>query len=98
MLTYRAAYYDGSDGWMTGQVLDFPAAISQGSDLADIRRMLASALVDVAETLLLEGKPLPVPDPSVDDPDAALVEPIHLLLDAAAVVKVVPDRVGHEAT
>lgn len=94
MLTYQAAYYDAEDGWIGGQVLDFPAAISQGQGLDDARRMLASALVDVAETLILEGRSLPVPNPSLTDDDADLVEPIHLLLDAASFVRVIPERAG----
>jgi predicted RNase H-like HicB family nuclease len=94
MLTYQAAYYDAEDGWIVGQVLDFPAAISQGEGLDDARHMLASALVDVAESLILEGQPLPVPDPSVTDENADLVEPIHLLSDSASFVRVVPERTG----
>ncbi|WP_437227383.1 type II toxin-antitoxin system HicB family antitoxin [Planctomicrobium sp. SH661] len=94
MLTYRAAYYDAGDGWMGGQVLDFPAAISQGNGLDEVRRMLASALVDVAESYILDGDPLPVPNPSVNDPDAELVEPIYLLFNASSAIRVIPERVG----
>jgi hypothetical protein len=45
--------------------------------------MLASALVDMAETNLLMGEALPLPDPNCTSPDADLEEPIHLLLTAA---------------
>ena len=38
---------------------------------------LASALVDMAETNLLHGEPLPQPDPTCTDPDADLEEPIY---------------------
>lgn len=94
MLTYKAAYYDASGGWIAGEVLDFPGAVSQGQGLDDARRMLASALVDIAETLLLDGTPLPKPDPTADRPDAELVEPIYLLLDAASSVRIIPERAG----
>ena len=51
---------------------------------------LAGALVDMAETNLLFGEPLPRPDPSRADPDADLEEPIHLLLTASSRVEIVP--------
>lgn len=68
-------------------MLDFPEAISCGKDLDDARSMLASARVDVAELRWERGEPLPVPDPTVTDPD--LEEPIHLHLQASTAVKVV---------
>ena len=74
------------------QALDFPGAVTQGKDLDDAREMLQSALVDLAEVLIDQGKPLPKPDPSVSDPDAEIEEPIYLLLEAASQVKVVPVR------
>jgi hypothetical protein len=52
--------------------------------------LLASALVDMAETALLRGEALPQPDPSCTDPEADLEEPIHLLLTAASHIRVVP--------
>jgi hypothetical protein len=58
--------------------------------LEETRRLLASALVDMAETNLLHGEPLPKPDPNCTDPDADLEEPIHLLLTAATRVALVP--------
>lgn len=82
MLTYRAMYKFLDEG-VHGEVLDFPGAITAGKDLDEARRLLASALVDMAETHLLEGEPLPVPDPTRTDPDADLEEPIHLLLSTA---------------
>jgi hypothetical protein len=36
----------------------------------------------MAETNLLRGEPLPVPDPTRTDPTADLEEPIHLVLQA----------------
>ncbi len=92
MLIYKAAYYTGDDGWVTGQVLDFPGAVSQGHDLDDARRMLGAALVDMAETRMLDGQAFPVPDASQTDEDADLEEPIYLVLDAGSHVKTVVER------
>lgn len=89
MLTYRAMY-KSVDGGVHAEVLDFPGVISSSTDLDEARRMLRSALVDMAETNLLRGQPLPQPDPSSTDPEADLEEPIHLLLTAATHVAAVP--------
>jgi predicted RNase H-like HicB family nuclease len=45
------------------EALDFPGAVTQGFDLAGARVMIASAMEDLAQCLLEEGKPLPAPDP-----------------------------------
>ena len=89
MLTYKAMYKFLDQG-VHAEVLDFPGTITFGENLEDARRSLASALVDMAETNLLRGEPLPQPDPSCTDPEADLEEPIHLLLIATSRVKVVP--------
>jgi predicted RNase H-like HicB family nuclease len=89
MLTYKAMYQYIDEG-VHAEVLDFPGAISFGKDLEEARRMLASALVDMAETNLLLGEALPRPDPSVTNPDADIEEPIYLMLTAASRVAVVP--------
>ena len=89
MLTYKAMFKFLDPG-VHAEVLDFPGVITCGADLDEARRLLASALVDMAETNLLSGEPLPVPDPSSTDPDADIEEPIHLLLTAASRVTVVP--------
>lgn len=89
MLTFKAMYKNIDKG-VHGEVLDFPGAIAFGADLDEARRMLASALVDMAETSLLLGEPLPRPDPTVTDPEADLEEPIHLLLTAASRVALQP--------
>jgi predicted RNase H-like HicB family nuclease len=83
MLTYKAMYIFHDDG-VHAEVMDSPGAISCGATLDEARRMLGSALVDMAETNLLLGEPLPKPDPSCTDPEADLEEPIHLLLTAAS--------------
>lgn len=89
MLTYKAMYKFLDQG-VHAEVLDFPGTITFGENLAEARRLLASALVDMAETNLLHGEPLPKPDPTCTDPEADLEEPIHLLLSAASHVSVVP--------
>lgn len=92
MLTYKAIYKYVDEG-IHAEVLDFPGVITCAADLEEARRLLASALADMAETNLLKGEPLPQPDPTCTDPDADLEEPIHLLLKAASRVALIP----HEA-
>ena len=62
---------------MVAEALDFPGAVTQGFDLADARQMIASAMEDLAECLLEEGKPLPTPSPDVAA-DADLIELVPL--------------------
>jgi predicted RNase H-like HicB family nuclease len=75
MLTYKAMYKYLDEG-VHAEVLDFPGAITCGEDLTEARRLLTAALVDVAETLLFAGEPLPPPDPMCTDPESDLEEPI----------------------
>lgn len=89
MLTYKALYKFLDHG-VHAEVLDFPGTITCGVNLEEARRLLASALADMAETSLLRGEPLPQPAPSLTDPEADLEEPIHLLLTAASHVRIVP--------
>ncbi len=96
MLTYKAMY-KFLDGGVHGEVLDFPGAITCGKDLTETRRLLAGALVDMAETTLVEGESLPVPNPSMTDEDSDLEEPIHLILNASSQVKVIPETVYEAA-
>ncbi len=77
MLTYKAMYKFLDDG-VHGEILDFPGAITCGKDLTETRRLLASALVDIAETTLLEGESLPTPSSLITDEEFDLEEPIHL--------------------
>ena len=93
MLTYKAMYKYLDEG-IHGEVLDFPGVITWGKDLEEARALLATALVDMAETNLLHGEPLPQPDPNVTDPDADLEEPIHLLLTATSRIKIVPQALA----
>ena len=83
MLVYKAMYKMIPEG-VHAEVLDFPGAISFGADLDEARRMLASALVDMAETNVLHGEALPTPDPTCTDSEADLEEPIYLQMSAAA--------------
>jgi predicted RNase H-like HicB family nuclease len=48
---------------VVAEVLDFPGVVSQGFDLADARLMIASALADIAQMHLEEGRPLPGAEP-----------------------------------
>jgi predicted RNase H-like HicB family nuclease len=92
MLMYKAAY-QFVEGGVHAHVLDFPGAITCGADLAEARRLLASALLDMAALALDRGEPLPRPDPSLFDPEADVEEPIHLHLRASTDVEVVPTGV-----
>jgi predicted RNase H-like HicB family nuclease len=92
MLTYKAMYKFLEDG-VHGEVLDFAGVITCGKDLDETRRLLATALVDMAETNLSLGEPLPMPDSSLTDSEADLEEPIHLVLSAANRVKITPELI-----
>ena len=85
MLTYKAAY-QFVEGGVHAHVLDFPGAITCAADLPEARRLLASALLDLANFALERAEPLPRPDPSITDPDADIEEPIHLHLQTSASV------------
>jgi len=63
---------------VVAEVLDFPGAFSQGFDLPDARLMIASAMEDLAELLLEEGKPLPTPNPNASAAEADLIELVPL--------------------
>jgi len=69
---------------VVAEVLDFPGVVSQGFDLADARVMIASALEEMAEMLLEEGRPLPVPNPEASAPDADLVAVLPLAVEVGA--------------
>lgn len=84
MLQYHVAFYlpHTSERMVVAEVLDFPGVFSQGFDLSDARMMIASALEDIAETYLEEGRPLPTPSPAATDPEADFVELIPLSVAA----------------
>lgn len=85
MLQYKAGYkFVG--GSVHAQVIDFPEAITCGDDLDHARRLLAEALVDIAETRLELGQPLPTPNPLAADPAMDIEEPVYLHLRASTAV------------
>jgi len=79
MLVYKSAY-KWEEGVCLGEVLDFPGTVSFGHTLDEARANLADALRDMAETNLLRGEALPVPDQTRSAPEAELEEPIYLIL------------------
>ena len=89
MLTYKAGY-KFVDGGVHSQVIDFPAAITCAADLTEARRLLAAALLDVAETRLELGQSLPKPNSSAHDPEMDFEEPIYLHLSASSGVVEIP--------
>ncbi len=92
MLIYRAMFKYLDEG-VHAEVFDYPGVITCGSDLEEARQLLASALVDMAETDLMQGRSLPIPDPTITDPESDIEESIHLLLKAAFRVEMVPQAV-----
>ncbi len=89
MLVYKAAYV-WDERHVHAEVVDFPGVSTFGFDLNSVRRALADALVDMAETNLLRGEALPLPNPDCEAaPEAELTEPIYLLLQASTRIAVV---------
>lgn len=93
MLTYKAAFQFTDDGWVHAHAVDFPGAITCGRDLDEARRLLASALLDLANLCLERGEPLPLPNPTLSDPEADVEEPLHVHLSASTAASVVPSGV-----
>ena len=79
MLEYHAAYYVIEDGWFMAKVLDFPGVVTQGKNLDAAKKMLRSALQDMAIWYMEDGKAFPQPNPKLKDKKAVIVEPIKLL-------------------
>ena len=75
MLRYHIAFHLPREvgEMVVAEALDFPGAVTQGFDLADARSMISSAMEDLAQSLLEEGKPLPLPSPDTSS-DADLIE------------------------
>ncbi len=84
MLRYHVAFYlpHAAGEMVVAEALDFPSAVTQGFDLQDARLMIASALEDLAQSLLEKGKPLPVPVNDSSSPSADLIEPVPLSVHA----------------
>jgi len=72
---------------VVAEALDFPGAVTQGFDLPDARLMIASALEDLAQALLEEGRALLVPSEDVRNPEADLIELVPLSVHAGAVLR-----------
>jgi len=83
MITYTAGYKYDPEG-VHARVLDFPGAISCGTDLADARSMLADALWIMAESYILDGDSFPKPQPGATDSEMDVIEPIYLCLSASS--------------
>jgi len=75
VLRYHIAFHlpRAAGEMVVAEALDFPGAVTQGFDLFDARLMIASAMEDLAQCLLEEGKPLPTPNPNAAG-DADLIE------------------------
>ena len=86
VLRYHVAFYLPREGskMVVAEVLDFPGAVSQGFDLADARLMISSALEDLAQLLLEEGKPLPIPNSDASAPEADLIELLPLSVEVGS--------------
>lgn len=84
MLRYHVAFFrPRTPGEMVvAEALDFPGAVTQGFDLPDARLMIGSALEDLAQILLEQGKPLPIPSDDVNSSDADLIELVPLSIHA----------------
>ncbi len=67
---------------VVAEVLDFPGVVSQGFDLPDARLMIASALGDIAQVYLEEGRALPLPNPDATAADADFNELLPLSVEA----------------
>jgi predicted RNase H-like HicB family nuclease len=86
MVRYHVAFHlpRAAGEMVVAEALDFPGAVTQGFDLPDARLMMASALEDLAQLLVEEGKPLPVPNPEASDPNADLIELVPLTVYAGS--------------
>ncbi len=84
MLRYHVAFYlpQAPGEMVVAEALDFRGALTQGFDLPDARLMIASALEDLAQALLEEGKPIPVPSANVQSAGADLIELVPLSVHA----------------
>ena len=86
MVQYHVAYHlpESPQGFVVAEVLDFPGVMSQGFDLADARQMIASALEEVAQLYLEQGRALPVPQAPSDETAGDLIERMPLSIEVPA--------------
>jgi predicted RNase H-like HicB family nuclease len=78
MIEYHAAYYEGEDGWVIAEVLDYPGVLSQGRTLNSAKAMIRHALRVMAECDIEDGRPLPRPNPRARAKTALFSETIPL--------------------
>ena len=85
MLQYHVAYHlpEAVPGFVVAEVLDFPGVFSQGFDLPDARQMIASALEEVAQLYLEQGRALPVPREPQEGMEADLIERMPLSIEVS---------------
>jgi predicted RNase H-like HicB family nuclease len=86
MLRYHIAFHlpRVAGQMVVAEALDFPGAVTQGFDLADARLMIASAMEDLAQSLIEQGKPLPIPNPHATS-DADLIELVPLTVHVGTI-------------
>ena len=91
MLTYKAGYKILPDV-VLASVFDFPGVVTEGSGLEDARMMLADALMLMADTYLMDGDPLPRPNPDAADPEIEMdiIEPVYQYLNVTRNIDDVP--------
>ena len=89
MLRYHVAFYlpHAPGEMVVAEALGFSGAVTQGFDLPDARLMIAGALEDLAQALLEERKPLPVPSEDAHNPEADLIELVPLSVHAGTAPK-----------
>ncbi len=84
MLEYHAAYYPIEDDWYLAKVLDFPGVVTQGKSLNAAKKMLRSALQDMAVWYIEDRKPLPQPNANAKDKKAEIAETVRLVVKATS--------------
>jgi predicted RNase H-like HicB family nuclease len=85
MLEYHAAYFEIEDGWYMAKILDFPGVVTQGKTLEAAKKMLRSALEDMAEWYMEDGQPFPPPNARAKNLKAEVVEIMQLFVKAHTV-------------
>jgi predicted RNase H-like HicB family nuclease len=80
MVTYKAMFkFVGNE--VHAEVLDFPGVITCAATLEEARRLLGSALSDMAEIAMTSGEALPLPNSKLTDEEADLEEPVLLAVN-----------------
>ena len=84
MVRYHVAFFlpKVPGEMVVAEALDFPGAVTQGFDLSDARLMIASAIEDLAQLLIEEGRSLPLPVREAQNLDADLIELVPISVHA----------------